>query len=290
MRFFHRYAGLSQGTFPLNRLNRFFSVRRYRQRLIPAYIQANKTKPYKSSKRPGVMKPLKNHLTFLLMIATLALSAPAIAQHAALDKQAQADITPARALQMLKDGNNRFTKGEMLQRDLMKQVSQTATGQYPYAVVLGCIDSRVPPEMVFDQGIGDIFTPRIAGNFVNADILGSMEFATKVAGSKLIVVLGHSSCGAVKGACDHVELGNLTHTLENIMPAIRTVKAVGDVIGEHNSSNSDYVEKVAHMNVKLTIQDILAESPIMKEMVDNGELMIVGAMHDVKTGRVTFMD
>lgn len=275
----------------MNKINRFFSVRRYQQRLLPAYIQTNKTKTYKPVKTSSKMKPLTQRITFLLMIAMLALSAPAIAQeHATLDKQTQAAITPAKALQMLKDGNDRFVKGDMHERDLMKQVSQTATGQYPYAVVLGCIDSRVPPEMVFDQGIGDIFTPRIAGNFVNADILGSMEFATKVAGSKLIVVLGHSSCGAVKGACDHVELGNLTHTLDNIMPAIRSVKAVGDVIGEHNSSNSDYVEKVAHMNVKLTIQDILAESPVMKEMVDNGELMIVGAMHDVKTGRVTFMN
>jgi carbonic anhydrase len=199
----------------------------------------------------------------------------------------QANITPAKALEMLKEGNKRFMSGEMMNRDLMGMVSETATGQYPYAVVLGCIDSRVPPELVFDQGIGDIFTPRIAGNFVNTDILGSMEFATKVAGSKLIVVLGHSSCGAVKGACDHVELGNLTTTLANISPAIY---AVDEVIGERNSSNSEFVEKVAHMNVKMTVDNILERSPIMKELVDSGELMVVGAMHDVKTGKVTFMD
>ena len=163
----------------------------------------------------------------------------------------------------------------------------TATGQYPYAVVLGCIDSRVPPEIVFDQGIGDIFAPRIAGNFVNTDILGSMEFATAVAGSKLIVVLGHTSCGAVKGACDDVKLGNLTPMLENIMPAVH---AVDEVIGERNSKNAKFVNDVAHMNVKLTIENILEQSPVMKELVDNGKLMVVGAMHDVETGKVTFMD
>ena len=205
----------------------------------------------------------------------------------ALDKEAQDAITPAKALEMLKEGNERFVNGNMLNRNLMAQVSQTATGQYPYAVVLGCIDSRVPPELVFDQGIGDIFTPRVAGNFVNTDILGSMEFATKVAGSKVIVVLGHTSCGAVKGACDHVELGNLTHMLGNIMPA---VYAVDEVIGERNSSNEKFVNDVAHTNVEFTVQNILERSAIMKELVDSGELMVVGAMHDVKTGKVTFMD
>ena len=224
-------------------------------------------------------------LTFLLVTpATFAQSMDAIT------KEVQDQITPEKALEMLKEGNERFLNGEMHERDLMQMVSQTAKGQYPFAVVLGCIDSRVPPELVFDQGIGDIFTPRIAGNFVNEDILGSMEFATKVAGSKIIVVLGHSSCGAVKGACDHVELGNLTHTLSNIMPAINAVNAVLDVPGPRNSSNSEYVEHVSHANVKLTVQDILNRSPVMKEMVDNGELMVVGAMHDVSTGRVTFMD
>ena len=205
----------------------------------------------------------------------------------ALDKSAQDAITPAKALEMLKEGNERFMSGDMLDRNLTSQVSQTSTGQYPHAVVLGCIDSRVPPELVFDQGIGDIFTPRIAGNFVNTDILGSMEFATKVAGSKLIVVLGHTSCGAVKGACDHVELGNLTHLLGNIMPA---VYSVDEVIGERNSSNDKFVNDVAHANVELTVQNILDRSSIMRELVESGELMVVGAMHDVKTGKVTFMD
>lgn len=210
------------------------------------------------------------------------------AQHGmALNKEQQDAITPAKALEMLKDGNERFVNRKMVDRDLIQMVEQTAGGQYPFAVVLGCIDSRVPPELVFDQGIGDIFTARVAGNFVNKDILGSMEFATKVAGSKLIVVLGHSSCGAVKGACDHVELGNLTHTLSNLMPA---VNAIEEVSGERNSSNTAYVSDVAHANVKLTVENILEQSPVMKEQVESGELLVVGAMHDVATGRVKFMD
>ena len=223
----------------------------------------------------------------IVAVATMAFTIqPAFAQYNAITAEVQADITPEKALMMLKEGNQRFVWGEMSDRNLIKQVSQTAGGQYPFAVVLGCIDSRVPPELVFDQGIGDIFAPRIAGNFVNKDILGSMEFATKVAGSKIIVVLGHSSCGAVKGACDNVELGNLTHTLANIMPAVNGVE---NVIGERNSKNAEFVEEVSHLNVRLTVQNILDQSPIMKEMVDNGELMVVGAMHDVSTGKVTFM-
>lgn len=232
------------------------------------------------------MKPILTTLTCFLLIAMF--TTPALAQSTkALTKDAQAAITPAKALAMLKDGNKRFVNGNMMKRNLMEQVAQTAGGQYPYAVVLGCIDSRVPPELIFDQGIGDMFTPRIAGNFVNTDILGSMEFATKVAGSKIIVVLGHSSCGAVKGACDHVELGNLTPMLANLMPAVYGVQ---EVIGERNSANSKFVSDVAHKNVHMTVQNILDRSPVMKELVDSGELMVVGAMHDVKTGKVTFMD
>ncbi len=229
-------------------------------------------------------------ITLACLMAALLLTTGQIAlaqQTKALTQEMQEDITPAKALEMLKEGNERFVKGAMLDRDLLEQVEQTASGQYPYAVVLGCIDSRVPPELVFDQGIGDIFTPRIAGNFVNTDILGSMEFATQVAGSKLIVVLGHSSCGAVKGACDNVKLGNLTDTLEDLMPA---VQAVTDVEGERNSSNSAFVEAVSHMNVEMTVDNILEQSPVMKKLVDEGELMVVGAMHDVSTGKVTFMD
>ena len=266
----------------MNRLNHLFSARR-RQNLIPAYVKKGQIK-INASAASGAKSITR---TFIIILMLTMLTVPAYAQHMnALTKDVQAAITPTKALEMLKQGNERFVKGEMLERDLIDLVSQTAGGQYPYAVVLGCIDSRVPPELVFDQGIGDIFTPRIAGNFVNTDILGSMEFATKVAGSKLIVVLGHSSCGAVKGACDHVELGNLTHMLSNLMPA---VYGVDEVIGERNSSNSAYVSDVAHLNVKLTVQNILDRSPVMKELVDQGDLMVVGAMHDVETGRVTFL-
>lgn len=220
-------------------------------------------------------------LSFGLVTSACSQSVPA------LDKKAQAEISPAEALELLKEGNDRFVSDKMLERDLNAQVAQTAQGQYPYAVVLGCIDSRVSPELVFDQGIGDIFSARIAGNFVNTDILGSMEFATKVAGSKLIVVLGHSECGAVKGACDHVALGNLTQTLSNIGPA---VYAVDEVIGERNSKNPAFVDAVAHMNVRMTVDNILERSAIIQEMVDNGELLVVGAMHDISTGKVTFLD
>lgn len=227
------------------------------------------------------------YLFLFLLIASACSESQTSDGPKALDKEAQAAISPAKALALLKEGNTRFVQGEMIERDLASQVAQTADGQYPHAVVLGCIDSRVPPELVFDQGIGDIFTPRIAGNFVNQDILGSMEFATKVAGSKLIVVLGHTSCGAVKGACDHVELGNLTHTLANLTQAM---DAVEEVIGERNSSNAEFVSDVAHANVRLTVENILDRSPVMKELVDSGDLMVVGAMHDVETGLVTFMD
>ncbi|MDX1547385.1 MAG: carbonic anhydrase family protein [Rhodothermales bacterium] len=224
----------------------------------------------------------------MLAVAIL-LAAPASAQQTMTQTQTtQAALTPAEALQMLKEGNERFVNGAMLERDLMAQVAQTAGGQYPFAVVLGCIDSRVPPELVFDQGIGDLFAPRIAGNFVNTDILGSMEFATAVAGSKVIVVLGHTSCGAVKGACDHVEMGNLTHTLSNLAPAVYAVS--DEIEGPRDSSNKDFVDAVAHMNVEMTVQNILDRSPVMAGLVEDGELMVVGAMHDVETGRVTFFD
>ena len=152
---------------------------------------------------------------------------------------------------------------------------------------LGCIDSRVPPEIVFDQGIGDVFAPRIAGNFVNTDILGSMEFAAAAAGSKLIVVLGHTECGAVKGACDAVELGNLTQTLSNISPAIYAVR---DVAGDRNSKNAAFVDAVAHMNVRMTVKNILDRSTVLAGLVAKGDLKIVGAMHDISTGVVTFLD
>lgn len=199
----------------------------------------------------------------------------------------QGALTPAAALQHLKDGNKRFLTGDTLDRDLQAQVKATSTGQYPHSIVLSCIDSRVPPELVFDQGIGDIFAPRVAGNYVDTDMLGNMEFGAAVAGSKLIVVLGHSECGAVKGACDNVKLGNLTHTLTNLAPAVYEVT---DVAGERNSKNKAFVDAVAHKNVNLMVENILARSSVLSDLVDDGKLKVVGAMYDVSTGAVTFMD
>ena len=226
---------------------------------------------------------------FTLAVALACLAGPATSfagEAVTQTKESQAALTPADAIRMLDEGNKRFVSEQPLERDYSDQVKATATGQYPYAVVLGCIDSRVPIEIVFDQGIGDVFSPRIAGNFINTDILGSMEFATAVAGSKAIVVLGHTSCGAVKGACDGVELGNLTHTLSNISPAIYSVKGFDD----RTSKNADFVQAVAEANVRHTVANILERSPVMKQLVDSGDLVVVGAMHDVKTGNVTWFD
>jgi carbonic anhydrase len=201
-------------------------------------------------------------------------------------KESQSKITSAEALKMLKEGNERFIKGTMIARDLNQQVKQTAGGQYPFAAVLSCIDSRAPAELIFDQGIGDIFNVRIAGNFVNQDILGSLEFAVKVVGAKLIMVLGHTQCGAIKGACDNVKLGNLTVMLENIKPAIL---AVNDIKTNRSSNNSEFVQKVADVNVDLTISAIKEKSNLLKELYENGEIDIVGGMYDVATGQVRFM-
>ncbi len=203
-------------------------------------------------------------------------------------KTTQSEITPATAIGVLKAGNKRFLDKEVINRNLHQQVSDTSTGQYPFAAVVSCIDSRIPTEVIFDQGIGDIFNARVAGNFINEDILGSLEFACKLAGSKLIVIMGHTSCGAVKGACDHAELGNLTQMLAKITPAVDAITtAEGE---ERNSSNLKFVNAVAEENVKQTIQNVHAQSPVLKEMFDNNEINIVGAMYDVKTGKVTFMN
>ena len=200
--------------------------------------------------------------------------------------ESQSSITPKKAIELLKRGNQRFVANQVIQRDISTQVAQTGGGQYPFAAVLGCIDSRVPAEYVFDQGIGDIFNARVAGNFVNTDILGSLEFACKVAGSKVIVVLGHSSCGAVKGACDHVELGNLTHMLGNIQPAL---DAITSDYEDKSSNNSSFVQEVAERNVLLNVSKIKSNSPVLNELYENGEIDIVGAMYDVHTGVVSFL-
>lgn len=204
---------------------------------------------------------------------------------AAMSAQDQKSMTPQQALDKLKSGNERFVSGKEIDRDYSRQVAATANGQYPYAIVLSCVDSRTSSEIIFDQGIGDIFNARIAGNFVNTDILGSMEFACKVAGSKVILVVGHSACGAVKGACDHVEMGNLTNVMNELKPA---VEATAGYDNNRNSKNQDFVEAVAKQNVLLAISEIREKSPILKEMESKGEIIIAGAMYDITTGKVTF--
>jgi carbonic anhydrase len=200
-------------------------------------------------------------------------------------KESQALITPRIALEYLQEGNDRFIKNLKANRNLLEQANETVEGQWPFATILSCIDSRTSAELIFDQGLGDIFSVRIAGNVVNTDILGSMEFACKIAGSKLIVVLGHSKCGAIKGACDHVEMGNLTELLSKIQPAVYQEKTTKT---ERNSKNSPFVENVALINVKRSVKNIIERSFILEQMVENGAIGVVGAMHDIETGKVTF--
>lgn len=203
-----------------------------------------------------------------------------------LTKEMQSSITPRKALEILEKGNNRFVNNIKLHRDLLEQVNETRDGQWPFATILSCIDSRTSAELIFDQGLGDIFNIRIAGNIANTDILGSMEFACKIAGSKLIVVLGHTKCGAVKGACDHVEMGNLTELLSKLQPSVYEEKETE--VSLRNSANSNFVENVSSINVRRTVKNIIERSYIIEQMVENGEIGIVGAMYDVETGTVEF--
>jgi carbonic anhydrase len=203
-------------------------------------------------------------------------------------KETQATMTPQKALDFLKEGNLRFQNNLKANRNLLEQVNDTSHGQFPFATILSCIDSRVSAELVFDQGLGDIFSVRIAGNFVNVDILGSMEFACKLSGTKLIIVLGHTSCGAVKGACDNAKMGNLTKLLEKITPAVNAVTEPKD-ISLRNSKNLEFVDMVSEKHVLLTMERIYNESPILAEMAENGEIKIAGAMYDVSTGAINFI-
>lgn len=202
-------------------------------------------------------------------------------------KETQATLTPEKALNFLKEGNKRFQNNLKANRNLLEQVNDTRDGQFPFAVILSCIDSRVSAELVFDQGLGDIFSVRIAGNFVNEDILGSIEYGCKVAGSKLVVVLGHTSCGAVKGACDNVELGNITSLVSKIKPAVAAVKEPKDA-SQRNSSNTEFVNEVSKTNVHHTLENMRKQSPLLTEMEADGDIKIVGAMYNVSTGEVTF--
>jgi carbonic anhydrase len=202
-----------------------------------------------------------------------------------LTKEMQTAMTPEMALALLKDGNKRFVNNLKVNRNLLQQANETSNGQHPFAVILSCIDSRTSAELIFDQGLGDVFSVRIAGNIINEDILGSMEFGCKVAGAKLIMVLGHSKCGAVKGACDHVEMGNLTALLSKIQPAVYDERTVTK---NRNSDNSEFVEKVAVINVKKVLCAIMERSPILKDLIESGAACIVGGMHDITTGEVEF--
>ena len=203
------------------------------------------------------------------------------------NKETQDQMTPRTALQFLKEGNSRFVNNLKANRNLLEQANETRDGQWPFATILSCIDSRTSAELIFDQGLGDVFSVRIAGNIVNTDILGSMEFACKVAGSKLIVVLGHTKCGAVKGACDHVEMGNLTGLLSKIQPAVYEEKVTSD---NRTSENGPFVENVAQINVKRSVKNIIERSFVLERMLEAGQIGIVGAMHDIETGLVTFYE
>ncbi|MEJ6736558.1 MAG: carbonic anhydrase family protein [Flavobacteriales bacterium] len=198
-------------------------------------------------------------------------------------KETQDNLSPGDARNILIEGNNRFVKSLQLARNLQYQVLETSKGQFPFAAILGCIDSRVPAELVFDQGIGDVFSIRVAGNIINEDVLGSLEYSCKVAGSKIVVVMGHSECGAVTAACNDVKLGNISALLDKIKPAVNTIKD-----GDQEMSNND-IEKVAVKNVKLSIERIKKESSILREMEKNGEIEIVGAMYSLATGKVEFL-
>ena len=205
----------------------------------------------------------------------------------AITKDVQDQLTPQSVLADLMEGNQRFISGDSQSIDNKALVEQTVGGQFPKAVVLSCIDSRVPVETVLDQAIGDVFVARVAGNFENVDILGSMEYSCKVAGSKLVLVLGHEACGAVKAACDGVELGNISHLLSNILPAVK--QSAVEVEGEANSSNNEFVAKTVENNVKLTMDRIREKSPILREMEDNGEIAIVGGVYMLSSGKVELL-
>ena len=200
-------------------------------------------------------------------------------------KETQNKLTPDLAIQILKDGNDRFIKNLKANRNLLQQVNETSEGQFPFATILSCIDSRTSAELIFDQGLGDIFSIRIAGNILNEDILGSMEFATSIVGTKVIVVLGHTKCGAIVGACNHVEMGNLTTLLNKIQPAIYKETETKE---NRTGSNAQFVSNVTELNVHLTIDRIRRESPIIADMERSGKIKIVGGMYNVENGKVTF--
>ncbi len=202
-------------------------------------------------------------------------------------RESQAEVTPAKALAALREGNERFTSNLRAHRNLLQQVNDTSEGQFPIATILSCIDSRTSAELIFDQGLGDVFSIRIAGTVINDDILGSMEFATKIAGSKLLVVLGHSSCGAIKGACDHVQLGNLSTLLNKIEPSVYFER---QTLTERHSKNEEFVERVAAIQVHRSVEAIIEHSVVIRSLIEKSELGLVGAYYDVETGDARFYE
>lgn len=242
---------------------------------------------------------MKKRTLLLVLLAVFSLSVAVDGQHKETDKktnklgvqtkETQAALTPAKALNNLKNGNLRFVAGRPKnQKNYRKQVSITAKGQFPFAAIVSCLDSRISADDIFDLNNGDAFNGRIAGNIVNGDMLGSLEFATKVSGAKVILVLGHSKCGAIKGACDDVELGNLTGLLKKIKPAVETIgKSWTD--GEKNSHNPKFVEAVVEENVRIVMETIKKDSSIIKEMLEKGEVILVGGVYDLETGIVKFL-
>lgn len=202
-------------------------------------------------------------------------------------KETQSSLTPDLALEILKEGNERFVNNLKANRNLLQQVNETSAGQFPFATILSCMDSRTSAELIFDQGLGDIFSIRIAGNILNEDILGSMEFATKVVGTKIVIVLGHTKCGAIVGACNNVKMGNLTGLLEKVIPAIESEKTTQE---NRNGSNPSFVNNVTKLNVQLTIERIRKESQIVAELEQQKDIKIIGAVYDVDNGKVDFFD
>jgi carbonic anhydrase len=240
----------------------------------------------------SVATPASNRRSLLLaalvsLAPASALATPSLSSGAVLDAEAQAALTPDAVLERLQAGNARFVAGLQTPQDLRAEVAATASGQYPLGFVLSCVDSRVPVESVFDVGIGDVFVGRVAGNFVNDDLLGSMEFATAVAGAKVIVVLGHTACGAVKGACDNVQIGHIASLVNEIQPSVAAVTPEGETC---SSSNAAHVDAIATHNVQRTIEEIRASSEILRQREADGQLRIVGGMYDLATGVVTFSE
>ena len=233
------------------------------------------------------MRLFRSMLVLIIMAGAAVAQSDASRTDRVLTQQEQKVLTPDDVLQVLKQGNQRFVSGTVTSRDHSAQVRDAANGQFPKAIILSCVDSRIPVEDVFDRGIGEVFVARVAGNFENTDILGSMEYATKVSGAKFVLVMGHEDCGAVKSAIDGVKLGNITAMLENIKPAVDTLSGYK---GDQTSANPEFVHLVAEKNVRLTMDRIRERSPILKGMENQSQIKITGAMYDMKTGQVEFFD